>query len=103
MGRLTDTELAEWVGASCERHGVPVKVTDAVVVANVAALLSEGRARKEAKRRRPPGSSETPHGINSSRIEASASGVAWSDHGVVEHGSDDGVLSGQVQSRPLSA
>ena len=52
MGRLTRAELAAWVAASCERQGVPVKVTDAVVVTNVATLLTDGSARPVAKRGR---------------------------------------------------
>lgn len=103
MDWLATPDFVAWVTASCLRHGVPIKVTDAMVVADVAALLTDGRARKEAKRRRPPGPSETPYGINSPRVEALGSGLAGSDHGVVEHSPDDGVLSGEVQPRPLSA
>lgn len=39
VGRLTPEELAAFVAESCDRQGVPVKVTDARVVADVAVLL----------------------------------------------------------------
>ena len=52
MDWLTSTEFAAWVTASCVRQGVPVKVTDSVVVARVAVLLSGGTIRPEGKRQR---------------------------------------------------
>lgn len=39
---LTPEELAEFVERSCEASGVPVKVTDARVIDDVAALLAAG-------------------------------------------------------------
>ena len=39
MARLTPEELAAFVAESCRRQGVPVKVTDANVLANIATLL----------------------------------------------------------------
>jgi hypothetical protein len=43
MAGLSGEQLAAWVVASCERQGVPVKVTDSVVVSQVTVLLG-GRA-----------------------------------------------------------
>lgn len=43
MGRVDPQEVAEWVSATCEAQGVPVRVTDPDVVRSVAVLLS-GRA-----------------------------------------------------------
>lgn len=40
MAGLTSEELADFVRASCERQGVPVKVTDSLVVSRVSALLT---------------------------------------------------------------
>lgn len=40
MAGLTPEELAEFVRASCERQGVPLKVTDAFVLSRVTALLT---------------------------------------------------------------
>lgn len=34
--------LTAWVHASCARQGVPVKITNPVVVANIATLLISG-------------------------------------------------------------
>lgn len=39
MRPYTSQELARWVVSSCAAQGVPVKVTDALVVHQVAALL----------------------------------------------------------------
>ena len=47
MARLTPEELAVFVAESCERQGVPLKVTDVRVLANVATLLrGDGRGLK---------------------------------------------------------
>lgn len=105
MGRLTPEALAAWVAASCERQGLPVKVTDTRVVGQVASLLSEGRARpgRQAQRRQaaPPPDSQPPDRADSCRVERVAAGRF--DHGVVEHSGHDGVLPAEVQIRPLSA
>jgi len=39
MARLTPEQLAVFVAESCDRQGVPVKVTDVRVLADVATLL----------------------------------------------------------------
>ena len=39
MARLTSEQLAVFVAESCDRQGVPVKVTDVRVLADVATLL----------------------------------------------------------------
>ena len=39
MGRLTPEQLTVFVADSCERQGVPVKVRDVRVLADVATLL----------------------------------------------------------------
>jgi hypothetical protein len=50
MGRLTDDELAAWVAASCAAQGVPEKVTDPYLVAQVGVLLT-GRGGRTAPAR----------------------------------------------------
>lgn len=40
MGRLSNEKLALWVAASCSASGVPVKITDTRVLAQVAVLLT---------------------------------------------------------------
>lgn len=44
----TDPVVVAWVVASCERQGVPVKVTDAAVVARVGVLLGAPTAPRPA-------------------------------------------------------
>ena len=64
---MSAEELAVWVAASCERHGVPFKITDRIVLSKVVTLLggptvgprSDGGA---LARRRP--TSEPPHDID---------------------------------------
>ena len=103
MARLSDEALVQWVAASCQRHGVPVKVTDALVVSKVAVLLSGGKARPAAERGRASLRSEPPDEIDSGGINSPGSGGAGADDGVVEQGGDDGVLAGEVEVGPLSA
>ena len=51
MARLTGDGLRAWVEASCSAQGVPVKVTDPMVVARVGVLLTgKGSAPPQAKR-----------------------------------------------------
>lgn len=94
--------LRAWVVASCAAQGVEVLVSDPGVVARVGVLLG-GR---EAARKPPTGGahgsrqSQSPGGQDSARIEGSASGLGGCDRGEVQHGADDGGLSGEVQGVP---
>lgn len=83
-------DVAAWVAVSCARQGVPVKVTDARVVARVAVLLSGRRS-----------VSEPPDGLDPGGIEPPGALDTGSDHGMVEHRGDDGVAAVQSQSGPL--
>lgn len=103
MGRLTDDQLRAWVLASCERHGVASKVTDPLVIASVAVLLSDGAARQSAKRGRAPRRSDTPDGVDPVRIQTAGTGSARKDDGVIEQRPHDGVLPVEVERGPLSA
>lgn len=70
MGGLSGDELAAWVVASCERQGVPVKVTDAVVVSRVVVLLGGRgeRAGSVAERgANPPGRPDQSRQTGSTR------------------------------------
>lgn len=56
MARLTDEEVAAFVAASCRAQGVPVKVTDPLVLGEVAVLLGgRGRADGDPRQRVPAG------------------------------------------------
>ena len=52
VGKLTPAQVAEWLAESCAAQGVPVRVTDPQVLAQVAALLppAGGAPRTRAKR-----------------------------------------------------
>lgn len=85
-------DVAQWVEASCARQGVAVKVTDALVVARVAVLLSGRRA-----------GSEPPDGLDPGRVKAAGAADPGTDHRVIEHRGDDGVTPIQPQFGPLAS
>jgi hypothetical protein len=104
MARLTRDELVAFVAASCARSGVPVRITDPVAVARVAVLLAGRDAGPTAQRRaadRP--ASDPPNEIDPARIESSTTAFGGGDHGMIEDGPHDRMLSGQVQIGPLCA
>lgn len=72
VARLTDFDLAAFVAASCERSGVPLKVSDSVVRDRVALLLSGRAVRSDAQRHPDAGPSDSPHEIDTIRIEGCA-------------------------------
>ena len=89
MAGLSGAELVEWVAASCARHGVPVKMTDARIVSVVAVLLSGGASRPNgAKRRGPaaPHGSKAPDDVNSGGVKAPDTSDAGGDDDVVNDG-----------------
>jgi len=104
--RLGDA-LAAWVAASCARHGVPVKVTDAAVIARTVTLLSSGAIRpalKPSQEDRPDRwGLQAPDRVGPVRVELTGTGDARPDDDVVEHRGHDGGLAGEIQTRPLSA
>ncbi len=102
MARLSGDELAAFVTASCQRSGVPVKVTDVLVVRSMTVLLT-GAASAAGASRRAAVRSDAPHEINPARVEASRSLLPGSDGRVVEDRLDDRSLTAEVEVRPLSA
>ena len=104
MAGLNEFDLAAFVVASCERHGVPVKIADPLVHGRVALLLS-GRSGPGAAERDPDrrAVSESPDEIDAFGVEAASSDLRGCDDGVVEHRSHDGVLAVQDEIGPLSA
>lgn len=100
-GRLTADELAWWVAASCARHGVPVKVTDPLVLVRVAVLLSDDAAPNAT--RVVAARSEPPDGIDPVGVDRAGAEGAGSDNGMVKQRTHDGVLTVKVEAGPLSA
>ena len=103
MARLTDEEVLAFVVASCAAQGVPVKVTDPLVLGKVALLLgSRGRTVRGPRQRVPavgPAPSEAPGDVHPVRVEGSGAG-AGTDRGPIDHGGDDGGLPGEVEFGP---
>lgn len=107
MGSVTAEEVAGWVERSCRAQGVPVKVSEPRTVEQVRVLLTgqAGRTATASQRGKsaPAGRSQPPDRLHSVGVEPLRSGAAGTDDGVVEHGTDDGGLPGQVQPGPRSA
>ena len=100
MARLTGDDLAAFVAASCDRSGVPVKVTDRGAIGQVAVLLGRGGSPALRGTARP---SDSPGQIDPAGIESVAALLDGGDGGAIEDGFDDGVLPGQVQPGPFAA
>ncbi len=100
---MTGFDLAAFVEASCQRSGVPVKVSDSVVRNRVALLLSGRAVRDDAPASRGRRPSDSPDQIDPVRIEDGTARVGAGDHGVIQDGFDDCVLPGEVEIDPLSA
>ena len=104
MAWLNDFNLVAFVEASCERHGVQVKISDAQVRSDVAVLLS-GRAVREAAKRAPHDrpDSDPPDRIDPVRVKDSTPSDSRSDHCPIQNSSNDGILSSEVEFPPLTA
>lgn len=108
LSHLSAEALAEFVRASCVASGVPVKVTDPLVVRRVGVLLGGAPAGSRAQPRSGStrdcgGRSVAPDDGHSGGVDHRGSLGAGADHGVVDDRGDDGVLSGQVQVRPRAS
>lgn len=101
--------LAEWVGASCAAQGVPIKVTDPGVLSQVGVLLGVGAGSTRAhgapapSTRGPAPPSQSPHRLHPLGVQPPGTGDARGDHGMVQHGREDGGLPFQTQGRPAVA
>ena len=106
-GRVALDVVRAWLEASCAAQGVPVVVTDAVVLSQVAVLLTGQGGRRTRQAQRAPAlqqsMSEPPVGLHTGRVQAAGPGCTGGDDGMIEQGGDDGVLTVQVQVSPLSA
>lgn len=99
--------VRRWLIDSCAAQDVPVLVGDPRVLSEVAALIGGvgGRRARQAKRAPactlPP--SEPPDGLDAAGVQAAGSRGAWGDDGVLEDRADHGMLTVEVQARPLGA
>lgn len=118
---FTTEEVKRWVEASCAAQGVPVKVTDAIVVRQVGKLLGAGSdatgradaggaqaaaaacARRADRPARQAGGLQLPDRLDSRGIEAAGTQHTGSDHRVIEHGPDDRGLPVEVERVPRPA
>lgn len=95
-----------WLEASCAAQGVPVVVTDPLVLARVAALVSGtagAAARRASAEDGPARRSQPPHRLHPLDVQGPRSGRAGADDDVLDQRPDDRGLPIQVQRRPLSA
>lgn len=97
-----DDRLGAWVAASCARHGVPVRVTDALVVARVAVLLGDTTTPARAPLAVVAGL-QAPDRVGPVRVELAGARETGGDHDVIDDGGDDRVLPGQAELGPLTA
>lgn len=95
-----------WLAASCAAQGVAVVVSDPLVLARVAVLVSgsAGAARRRASAEAGPAlCSQPPDGLDPLDVQCPGAGGAGADDDVLDQGSDHGRLPVQVQRPPLSA
>lgn len=103
-GRLSDEQLRAWVARSCAEQGVPLHVTDVLVLERVRVLLTGTAAPGTPPALRPgPPRSESPDRLHPVRVQGAGAQDAGADDGVVQDGPDDGGLPGEVQLIPRSA
>lgn len=118
---FTPEEVKRWVEASCTAQGVPVKVTDRLVMRRVGMLLGAGsetldradagRAQAAPAAARPaavrpadqPGGLQLPDRLDPLGVEAAGTQHTGRDHGMVQHSADDRGLPVKVERVPRSA
>jgi hypothetical protein len=108
LSHLSAEQVAAWVAASCGAQGVPVRVSDPVVVRQVGVLLGAAPA---GSRAHPRSGSTRDRGVRSvapddghaGRVQGSNSGGAGRDVDVVDDRFDDGVLPRQREVGPGAA
>ena len=103
-GRLSDEQLQPWVARSCAEQGVPLHITDVLVLERVRVLLTGTAAPGQPPALRPVAAgSEPPERLHPVRVQSPRAEDAGADDGVIEDRADNRGLPGQVQLRPLSA
>jgi hypothetical protein len=109
LSHVPEDELSAWVERTCAEQGVVVGISDPVTVGKVVALLGGAVAASRAQARSASTGPTaallqmTPDRLNPFDIKASRTGGAGEHDGVLDDGTDDGVLPVEVEVRPLSA
>lgn len=106
MTGLSADHVEAWVRQTCAEQGLAVKVTDALVLAQVVTLLGERREAAHAAEPRAeplPYASEPPDGLDAVRVQALSTSDAGVNGGVVEHGANDSRSPAEGKSGPLIA
>lgn len=107
MGSLSAEDIAAWVASSRARQGVDLKIRDPRTMQQVRALLTGQAGRTAPARTRgrsaPDARLDAPDGIDSVDVEPLRTRLAGADDGMIEDGSHDRCLSGQVEISPRSA
>ena len=103
-GRLSDAQVRAWVDRSCAEQGVPLHVTDVLVLERVRVLLTGTAASGRPRTSRDVlAASESPDRLHPLGVQRAGAQDAGSDDGMVQHGPHDRGLPGQVQLVPRSA
>ena len=92
----SDEVVQSWLERSCAAQGVPVRVTDPLTIARVAALLGCQAPTRASQGREL----QAPDRLDPSRVDVSRAGQAGSNDSVVQHRGDDGRLAGQAERVP---
>ena len=100
--RLSEEQVHAWVVRSCAEQGLPLHVTDVLVLERIRVLLT-GTAGPDARPASAGARSEPPDRLHPVGIQGARTEDAGADDGVVQHGPDDRGLPGQVQPVPRSA
>lgn len=95
-------ELVTWVELSCAAQGIAVKVTDPLVVSQVAALFGQVLAPAQ-QRGGERLALESPNGLDAAGVELLDARCAGANGGMVEDRADDGRPPGQAEAGPLVA
>jgi len=94
-----------WVVRSCAEQGVPLLVTDVLVLERVRVLLTGTAGARGphtlGSSSAPP--SEPPDRLHAVGVQGAGAQGTGADDGVVQDGADDRGLPGQVQPVPRSA
>lgn len=92
---MTDPAVvSEWVEASCASQGLPLRVADLGILADVAGLLGATPGAGRAAHHRTAQASGAPDGSEAAGVEAVVAAPSGSDDDVIDNRGDDRGLAG---------